>query len=290
MKKVFEKLDFENRIKNEISNSINQNIFPQAVILEGSNAVLRLAAAKEIAAALVCTGEKKPCGLCKSCKKVESGIHPDVYILQKDEGASAIKVDDVRTVREKAKLLPNDGDRSVFVICEAQNMNPQAQNALLKIFEEPAPHVYFVLTCPSRAALLETIVSRAASYMLSQEESSLEGEEAQKALSAAVSVAEALCVGEFELLKATSVFLKDKALFKGVLPFLICIFRDALVSSKPLSGAEETAKKLRLVFTPKKLLSLIEETEKLLDFVERSANHNLSITRLCSVYSGIKNS
>lgn len=288
---VFENIVFDESCKRKIEHSIKSKTFPHAVILEGANAETRLSAAKEIACALVCTGEEKPCGICRACKKAKSGNHPDIYIFQKDDSAAAIKVDDVRLIREKALLLPNDGDKSIFIISEAQFMNPQAQNALLKIFEEPAPHVCFILTCPSRTAFLDTITSRAAAFMLSQEENfKVNGEESKEALDLAKKLIDVLCSSnEFEFLKETSVFLKNKELFKAVLPFLIYIFRDALVKNEPLTDCKEQAENLRRVFTQKKLLSLIEETKLLMDAVEKSANHNLTITRLCSVFYRIKN-
>lgn len=286
---LFEGLCFDDGSKNKIAHALNANSFPHAVIFEGSDENTRLLCAKETAKALVCTGEGKPCGACRACKKAQSGNHPDIYIFQKDEGATAIKVDDVRRLKEKATLLPNDGEKSVFIIAEAQNMNPQAQNALLKIFEEPAAHVCFILTCPSKSALLETVISRACAFMLSQEESALDAGKNPKVVAAATEIIDALCRSESELLFATSALFKDKALFRDVLPFLVLIFRDALVPNEAtLSGCGEQANNLRLGFTPKKLLELIEETKLLSQCTERAANHNLSVTRLCSVYSRIK--
>ena len=286
---MFEDLNFDLVRKTEIAHAINTASFPHSVIFEGSDEKTRLLAAKEVAKALVCTGEKKPCGVCRSCKKAESGNHPDIYIFQKDDGATAIKVDDVRLLKEKAMLLPNDGEKSIFIIAEAQNMNPQAQNALLKIFEEPAAHVCFILTCPSKSALLETIVSRAAAFLLSQDASALDAVSDPEVVTCAASIVDALCKSEFDLMTATSALFKDKALFKNVLPLLVIIFRDALVQNGScLSGCDEQAQKLRLLFTPRKLLGLIEETKLLLQDTERAANHNLSVTRLCSVYSRIK--
>ena len=286
---MFENLNFDTIKKKEISRAINSGSFPQAVIFEGSDEETRLLAAKECAKALVCTGKEKPCSACRACKKADGGNHPDIYIFQKDEGATAIKVDDIRLIKEKAMLLPNDGERSVFIIAQAQDMNAQAQNALLKIFEEPAKHVCFILTCPSKSALLETVISRGCSFMLSQEESALDASKDPQVLSAAADIAEALCKSEHDLLIATSPLFKDKTLFKDVLLLLVLIFRDAVIQNEPpLSGCGEQAQKLRLIFTQKKLLELIEETKRLSQYVERSANHNLSVTRLCSVYSKIK--
>lgn len=288
---MFENIVFDESCKKKIEHSIKSKTFPHAVILEGATIETRLSAAKEIACALVCTDEEKPCGICRACKKAKSGNHPDIYVFQKDDSAAAIKVDDVRLIREKAQLLPNDGDKSIFIISEAQFMNPQAQNALLKIFEEPAPHVCFILTCPSRTSFLDTITSRASAFMLSQESDfKTSGENDEEALALAAKLTDALCSSnEFEFLKETSVFSKNKDLFKSVLPYLIYIFRDALVKTEPLTGCKAQTEKLRNIFTQKKLLNLIEETKGLIDSVEKSANHNLTVTRLCSIFYRVKN-
>ncbi len=289
---MFENINFDTVCKEKLSASINAGTFPHAVILEGADSDIRLKTALKIAEALVCIGENKPCGVCSSCKKVKSGNHPDVYLFQKEDSATAIKVDDVRSIREKAMLMPNDGEKTIFIISEAQFMNPQAQNALLKIFEEPAKHVTIILTCPSRTAMLETITSRASAFLLSQEEGiNSTSEKDSVAFECAQKLLQTFCLSnEFEFLKETSAFTKDKDLFKAVLPCLIYIFRDALVKTDSLSNSGEIAQKLSAAFTPKKLINLIEETKKLIEATERAANYNLTITRLSSVFYRIKNS
>lgn len=57
-------------------------------------------------------------------------------------------------------MLPNEAAYRVLILAEAQTMTPQAQNALLKILEEPPAHVIFILTCENRSQLLETVRSR----------------------------------------------------------------------------------------------------------------------------------
>lgn len=67
----------------------------------------------------------------------------------------------MRAVRENAWIAPHEADRRVFLIPEAQNLTAAAQNALLKLIEEPPKAAYFLFTVPSRSALLETVCSRA---------------------------------------------------------------------------------------------------------------------------------
>ena len=288
---MFEGLNINNRVAEQIESSIRNGTLSHAVILDGADANTRSLAAKQIAKALVCLSEQKPCGVCRGCKKADAQSHPDIFFLKKGSDSSMIKVDAIRDLKEKAMLYPNDGTKSVFIIEEAQYMNPQAQNALLKIFEEPASHVCFILTCSAKSAFLETITSRATSYYLSNEEyCAVSADEFEKAKSVAEELLALLCKkNELDFLVRTAVFQKDKVLFKNVLALFIPIFRDSLVDSSPMSESAETAKLLRQSFTPKKILAFIEETNKLLAGIERSANHNLSITRLCSAFFEIIN-
>ena len=127
---------------------------------------LRRAKALELAQALVCEAQEKPCRSCRHCRKAQQGIHPDIipverFMEEKDVG-SLIKVDAVRALRADAAILPNEAKRKVYVIDNAHTMNPNGQNALLKLLEEGPPYAAFLLLCDSAGALLETIRSRCA--------------------------------------------------------------------------------------------------------------------------------
>lgn len=292
---MFENIDISDSSKEEIERAVSSGRLSHAVILEGGKSGASLAAAREIAMSLVCTGENKPCRVCPACRKVIAESHPDVHFLIKDKKSTAIKVDEIRELRKKAKLLANDGDRSVFIIHEAQYMNPQAQNALLKIFEEPAPFITFILTCCSRSALLETIVSRATSYFLSAEEDDFfVSEENAAALETACELVRALCrETEFDFLLKTAPFQKDKELFKNTLTALSCIFRDAAIYKNKkdaalLSKKENEAALLSGSFTENQILRFFESTLLLSQEAVSSANYNLLTTRLCSVFYSIK--
>lgn len=121
-----------------------------------------------LAAALLCA-HGRPCGTCNSCKKAEHGAHPDLIVVE-DE----IKVDDARRIRAEASVLPNDGDRKVFLITEADRMNPAAQNALLKVLEEPPRYCFFILLAQREEAILETIRSRCTRYHLPPAEETID--------------------------------------------------------------------------------------------------------------------
>ena len=288
---MFENIAVIPSFKNAVSSAIASGKLSHALIFEGASAQVRLSAAKETAMAILCSGDNKPCKSCSSCHKVSVDSHPDLHIT--DKQGSLIKVDDIRDIKEKAKVYPNDGDKSVYIICDAQNMNPQAQNALLKIFEEPAKHVAFILTCSSKSSLLDTIISRATSYSLGEAVAETSDEENEKSKELACSLLMSLVKGnELEFIRKTAAFQKDKALFISVLKDMEPLLRDAVVLSSGsrllISDEKETAEALRNSLTQKKLMLLLKEIQSLRDNSENSANHNLSLTRLSSILYSIK--
>ncbi|MEG2858188.1 MAG: hypothetical protein RR994_06180, partial [Clostridia bacterium] len=77
-----------------------------------------------------------------------------------DSGDAKIKVDEIREMRASAYISPNDGERKVYIICSADNMTQEAQDALLKILEEPPQFTAFILLCYNHNSLLSTVRSR----------------------------------------------------------------------------------------------------------------------------------
>lgn len=131
-----------------------------AYVVTGSDDAGRLEAARLIAEAAVCEGENIPCGVCRNCVKAIKGIHPDITVSERAGEDKELKIDAMRALRAQAMVMPNEASRSVFIIREADLMNDAAQNAMLKIFEEPPSHAVFVLTAENPERLLETVRSR----------------------------------------------------------------------------------------------------------------------------------
>lgn len=137
-----------------------------AYILSAQSPEESLRAAKRIAAAAVCSGRGKlPCGLCRGCRKAEAGIHPDIISigrLEDDKGRPKreISVDQIRQMAMDAFVLPNEAERKIYIIREADTMNLPAQNAALKLLEEPPKGVIFLLCVSNAGKLLPTVRSR----------------------------------------------------------------------------------------------------------------------------------
>lgn len=123
-------------------------------------------AARRYAQALLCrSGGAVPCGRCPDCRKVEAGIHPDLITVARQEDDKGrlkkeIVVDQIREMNDDACVLPNEAARKVYLIAEADKMNPAAQNAALKLLEEPPNGAVFLLCVTNPALLLPTVRSR----------------------------------------------------------------------------------------------------------------------------------
>lgn len=291
---MFENLKISTAFKNSITAAVSNGKLSHAMILEGSDESTRLSAAKEIASAVLCQGETKPCGVCNKCKKIANDCHPDVHIIHKDKKSSMIKVDVIRELKSSALVYPNDGEKSIFIINDAEHMNPQAQNALLKIFEEPAKHLIFILCCQTKSSLLDTIISRATLYNLGFASDKMPSDENDTKAQALAN--ELLCCfvqeNELSFLKSISVFQKDKDMFRLCLDKMHDILRDAIVfqagGKDMLSGSPETVKKLSSRLTQKKILQLFKIIDELSQNSLLNANHNLNLTRLSSLFYSLK--
>ncbi len=115
----------------------------------------------ELLSKMLCSSQSgRPCGTCVHCDKIARGIHPDVTVIARLEGKKEIQVEQIREAVFGARLLPNEAERRVIVIDRADEMNANAQNALLKLLEEPPSHIALLLLTEKPGALLPTVRSR----------------------------------------------------------------------------------------------------------------------------------
>ncbi len=119
---------------------------------------------------------KAPCGTCHSCKLIERGNHPDVRVVgiradSQGRRRTEISIDQIRQnprrpretplpLIQDAYLKPALGRRKVYVIDPADRMTAEASNSLLKLLEEPPPHVVLILVTSEPSSLLPTVLSR----------------------------------------------------------------------------------------------------------------------------------
>ncbi len=153
-------------VKRALELAVCAGRFPHAVIIEGESSSGKSVLSRFLAAALLCEESESPCNNCRACALVRAGTHPDLFVTALEDKKKNISVEQIRKLKNEAYIRPMMSDRKVFIIESADTMNPQSQNAILKVLEEPPGDTVFILNVRSRAALLPTIISRCVTYTL----------------------------------------------------------------------------------------------------------------------------
>ncbi len=134
-----------------------------AYLFSGPEGIGKKTVSRAFAAALLCQSPKdgEACHTCPSCRLFEAGSHPDFLVLSTAEDKKSIGIDPVREqIIKEAYVRPFHAERKVFVIENGELLTTDAQNALLKILEEPPAYAVFLLLSSAPDQLLETIRSR----------------------------------------------------------------------------------------------------------------------------------
>ena len=144
-----------------LQNAIEEDKVSQAYIFNGPEASGKMMLAEAFAMALQCEGEgKRPCLECRSCRQAADHNQPDIIYVS-HEKPNTIGVDDIRTqINNDIDIKPYSSRYKVYIVDEAQKMNQQAQNALLKTIEEPPAYAIILLLTTNADSFLQTIISR----------------------------------------------------------------------------------------------------------------------------------
>ncbi len=158
----------ENQIINKLKTIYKTKKIAHAYMFYGQRETEKFNAAKNFAKLISCENvqeNENACGVCSSCKKIQSEAHPDCIIIKPIE--NFIKINEIREIIRVDNLTNFEGKYKIFIIDEADKMRTESQNALLKVLEEPNPNTVFMLTTSKPYAILPTIRSRCQKFKFS---------------------------------------------------------------------------------------------------------------------------
>ena len=155
----FEALLGNEQLKENLTAARRKGRMSHFYLLSGPRGSGKHTLAQLIAAAMLCESKDGPCGVCRHCRKVLSGNHPD-YITIDDPTKKTVPVDLIREARADIFVRPNEGARKIYLFPRAQDMGIPGQNALLKVLEEPPAYGVFLLLTDNPEKLLPTVRSR----------------------------------------------------------------------------------------------------------------------------------
>jgi DNA polymerase-3 subunit gamma/tau len=155
----------QEHVTEPLSNALQSGKIHHAYLFSGPRGCGKTSSARIMARSLNC--EKgptpKPCGECQSCKDLVANGPGSIDVIELDAATHGL-VDDARDLRDKAFFAPVSSRYKIYIIDEAHQLGPGAANALLKVVEEPPPHVLFIFATTEPEKLISTIRSRTHHY------------------------------------------------------------------------------------------------------------------------------
>lgn len=308
-------------VKERLDRTFETNRVPHAIIIEGAAGLGKKTLARLIAQAVICSGEgERPCGECGGCVRAKNNSHPDIITVEGSGKTGAISVDSVRKIKEDAYIMPSEAAKKVYILPDADKTLPAAQNALLKVLEEPPASAMFIITCASSLSLLETIRSRTVSLRVHEVSDSqavqalndlpnvsegdilaaysvcggnlgmikarLYNSSMSECMAMAASLAKAMLSSkEIDIVLASAPLEKDREMLGTVMTIMSMTVRDAIMIKNGrndcMSGDAETARELAKKLTLARLSDVYKVCGRIAEGNRRSVNMGLLTSEMC---------
>jgi len=156
---AFKDIAGNSRVKRILRRALQRHRLPNSLLFSGPAGVGKTATAVTVAKALNCkAGKDDACEECESCKAIEAGRFPDVLGIAPEK--EVIKIEQMRFIKQMAYLKPFSGTKRVFIVEQAEKMNEESANSLLKVLEEPPSFTHVILVTSNPFLILPTIRSR----------------------------------------------------------------------------------------------------------------------------------
>ena len=150
-----------NQIIEQLQQTVASGRIAGAYLFVGPSGVGKEVVARYFAQLIFCQQDAQPpivCGTCLACRKVDSGNHPDLQFIRPE--GSLLKIGQIRELQRQVIYEPLEASRKIYILTDVDQMNPEAENCLLKTLEEPPAASVLILLTSNVQALLPTTRSR----------------------------------------------------------------------------------------------------------------------------------
>ncbi len=137
------------------------NNIPHTILFQGSKGIGKFKIAVTFACTLLCSKKNKPCGNCTDCLTIIKKQNLNTIIIKPEDASIKIKIKQIRSLKKEANFTSFNNKPKIVIIDEAEKLNIESINSLLKLLEEPPLNFYFIIICSNKDILPLTVYSRA---------------------------------------------------------------------------------------------------------------------------------
>lgn len=287
---MFEKIIGNEQNKKSLENIIKTGNSAHSYIFSGKESIGKMMFAKELAKAILCLDNLKPCNGCKSCIQFDSSNNPDFKIVEPE--GNTIKIDQIREITKSVYEKPIVSNKKVYIINDSELMTKEAQNSLLKTLEEPPQYVTIILISSNDNLFLPTIKSRCTKISFNR----LEDEEVRTVLKTSFDIQNVsdlvLKIADGSIKKALNIrenedkYKNVDSTYKNIENIgMIDIINSKEVIFKDKDDTDEILDYINLIFFDKikedkryiKCMQIVEDTK---DRLRKNSNYDMTIDNL----------